>query len=147
MELAIRSGITSDHLSDYEAEERNRSFGPMPTTCGTYIIDNRSKKILVVVPPRLPGITCQVDTKAFESLIDCFKVVISASVETGAKSIAIPPLGVKYHHWSHLQSSTAARKAVDFLSEDLPDDFRIVFAVGDKDDEFKIWDEVLTFAV
>jgi hypothetical protein len=147
MELAIRLGATSDHPSDYEAEERNRSFGPMPDNCAKCIADDRAKKMLVVVPPRLPGITCQTDTKAFESLIECFKAVILASVETGSKSIAIPPLGVRYHHWSVLQSSTAARRAIDTIAEIIPDDFRIVFTVGDKDEDLKIWDEVLTFVV
>ena len=147
MELAIRSGDTCDFDSDYSVEERNRAFGPMPDNCGKCILDRQSKKILVVVPPRIPGVTCQVDVAAFSSLEKCFREVILSAVDMQAKSISIPALGVKYHHWTPLQSAVAARRAIEFHKDDIPDDFKVVLAVGDKEEDLKMWDDILIFTV
>ena len=145
MEIAVRPGCPKDHPSDYEVEERNRAFGPMPGDCGRCILDDRAKLVLVVVPPRIPGVTCQTDTSAYQALIGCFRNAISSVSASGASSVTFPALGTRWHHWSHVQASAAARRALEEIYDTLPDGFRVVFAVGDDPEAARVWDMVLTF--
>ena len=133
MEIAVRSGSPSDHPSDYEVEEKNRSFGPTPQDCGRCILDGKACVILVTVPPRLPGVTCQTDTTAYLSLIECFRAPVLTASAAGASSVTFPALGTRWHHWSHVQSASAARRALEELYEAVPDGFRVTFAVEDVD--------------
>jgi O-acetyl-ADP-ribose deacetylase (regulator of RNase III) len=145
VEIAVRTGSPSDYPSDYEVDEKNKALGPIPEKCGTCVVDDRSKVILVTVPSRLPGVTCQTDTDAFCFLVGCYLSSIEAAVERGAKSISVPALGTRHHRWKHLQSAAAARKAIESVESWAPDDFRVTFAVGDSLDDANAWDRVLTF--
>ena len=60
----------------------------------------------------------------------------------GFKSIGFRRLGVDLY-WEPVQSSSAARKAVLKILNDVPDDFRVVFLA--EGDDFEIWDGVMRF--
>lgn len=150
MEVSVSRLLPSETEADYEVSEKNRSLGKMPENCAECIIDESSMSILVTVPPKIPGVTCQVDTESFQMLVKCYESAVAKAVSAGASSVVFCPLGTKYQRWKHIQSASAARKAVEGVFESVPDGFRVLFAVGSEKPEeteknFNIWNDVLTF--
>ena len=140
MNIGVRGGNPKDY-SGVSAEEQNRSMGPLQKDIKGCLLTNN--EIYVYVPPKLPGITCQTDPEAYACLVRSFEVVIKTASSQGSPSVAIPALGVVYQKWKHLQSASAARKAVENIWEEIPDDFTVFFCVPY--DQVELWDQVMTF--
>jgi hypothetical protein len=142
MNIGVRGGLTSEH-SDFTAEEKNRSRGILASHSSGCLVSDRELKVYVKVPPKVPGITCQTDPEAYKYLVTAFELCIEAAVNNEHPSVAIPALGVTYQKWNHLQSASAAREAIENITEEVPDDFTVFFCV--EYDYVELWDQVMTF--
>ena len=145
MNVGIRCGSLGDQDCDVYAEEKNRSFGMLKGFSLDLLIDPHDEsKVFISVPPKMPGMTCQTDVKAYEFLEGAYEAVIMDTYQRGLNSVCFSDLGCRWQKWGSIQSAHAARKVIEKLSW-LPDDFTILFVVPAK--EVEVWDSVMDFDV